>query len=439
MFTFKSLVSEDVFLMFRHGTVERRVFCHCKTLLAAALIFSSGASIAQQYSVLARSNDGSNTAAFQLPDKAYLDGSFLSLSNTGQVVTGIPRVANGQPDLRYWLYDQGVGTVVLSTDAQTDLGAPTWSAGSIYYSRRGQSTAAGIYRLNPSSLTSELIVAAPSGVASFGFVRPNSAGVITTNLSLTTSASAFDSVTRFSPGASPQILISTAPNTAGVAYLGIYAANSNRVGDVVVAVARPSGVIPDFRPDQILRLNVGQTVATVVAENDELIPGNGITRFDTTPQINDAGDVAYATENASGARTVWLLRSGAGAPTRVAAMVGAGGDLLDIRAQSFALNGSGQITFMGRDGAGYGLMFFDGRSVRKILSRGQVIPSDLGPARLDSSSPASYALEGIPAINDRGAVLVVGNLLAPLPAVTPYGRALILIDTDVIFSNGFER
>lgn len=381
---------------------------------------------AQEPVLLARSGPADG---FRMPANTGFADSTVDLNNNGQAtirITSLPPLAQRG----IWLGDVAAGAVVVSgsgdwlfTDSRlNDEGRVAWT--------RTFSTADGIYQYDPLNNIDFLWTTAPFGSSGWGSPAVNNSSQLGYRASF----------------ANGQVWVSWAAATGELfhaietgldpaspyAFLFTPAFNNNRQ---IAGKARLGGTA-NSQPDQILRTE-SNGVATVLAQDADALPGSLFTGFDNSVAFNDGGEVAFiANLTSPSARAVF--RTVMEDPQEVA-REGENG-VASIEFFAPRMNNSGLVVFRAIDDAGNRAIWLaDGISVTPLVTAGDVVMTDIGPARIQSPTGGPVFSGGID-VNDNGEVAFVAVLTEPDNANALLGLGLFLQPalSQVIFTDGFE-
>lgn len=172
------------------------------------------------------------------------------------------------------------------------------------------------------------------------------------------------------------------------------------------------GQTGESQPDQI-RVFGASGASTLIAEDRDSNPASNFARFDNSVALTDDGRVAFIATlvTPSGARGVYLSDGVTTTPIAVTT----GGVATNIEFFGPAVNNRGWVAFRAFDSDNRRAVWAgNGATLRKVVRHLDVLPSDLGPARIDQND-TSPSFGGGVRINRRGDVVF-------LPALTPPGN-----------------
>jgi uncharacterized protein (TIGR03382 family) len=179
---------------------------------------------------------------------------------------------------------------------------------------------------------------------------------------------------------------------------------------------------------QELRLFNSNGTSTRIAQSRGRSPSSPIFQFaSVAPALNNNGQVAFlgTAKSATGTNltTLWLWN---GTALRVLAQDGQG----DIGSLEFFppdMNDSGLVVFRAFDSEGLRAVWVtDGQQLKRVVGEHQILPSDLGEARVDQETANNPVFAGAPTINSRGDVSFVAGLAPPDNDQVEWGTAIYI-------------
>jgi hypothetical protein len=159
--------------------------------------------------------------------------------------------------------------------------------------------------------------------------------------------------------------------------------------------------------------------------------------FDNGAPINAAGQVAFIATIVGGTRVVRRVDANGLSVTLASAP---SATLSSIEFFPPVLNDAGLVAFRGRDGTNRQAIFVaDGTGVRTVVTRGDIVPSDLGNAWIDQNVPGDSAFSGAVAINANGDLAFAAALTPAGNNQVEWGTGLYVARAvvDVIFNDDF--
>ncbi|WNG36418.1 hypothetical protein F0U61_24130 [Archangium violaceum] len=324
---------------------------------------------------------------------------------------------DGQGKPLYQLPD--LGTDVLSGDPSIN------TAGELAFSVTGTSDAAqsGIYLLNVSAPDEVRIIREPLGATSWSSVTINEAGQIGFR-------AMFGGLGRIHALVSPEngefkatIVAKEQAVDAKSPYQFLYSPNLNDRGQIV-GVADLAPISSEYF--QELRIWNADGSSQLVATSRGLDPASPIYRFaSVAPALNNKGQVAFlgTAKDSTGKNldTLWLWD---GTGLKVLAQAGQE----RIRAMEIFppdLNDRGLAVFRAIDSDGLRAVWVsDGASMKRVVTEHDIVPSDLGEARVDQETPSNPVFAGSGQINERGDVSFAAGLAPPDNDQEEWGTAV---------------
>jgi hypothetical protein len=214
-----------------------------------------------------------------------------------------------------------------------------------------------------------------------------------------------------SAGSAPSIVAASwpSPRSEGYSYLFAPAINDRLEYAAKVRLGATFKDLDESQPDEIRIWQADGTSQLIACDRDE-DPASPFTGFDNGVALSQNGNAAFVANSADGRRTVWLWQAGALHPI---ASTGSAG-LSEISLFHVVVNDSGLVAFRGKDTRGKDAIYAGSSAAgfSRIAGEGDVLPSDLGPARLASGDPAASALAGGLSINSAGKVAFRGTTVA---------------------------
>jgi hypothetical protein len=179
---------------------------------------------------------------------------------------------------------------------------------------------------------------------------------------------------------------------------------------------------------QELRIFNASGTSTRIAQSRGRDPSSPVYRFaSVAPALNNNGQLAFlgTAKSPTGANltTLWLWD---GTELRVLAQNGQNG-IQDVEFFPPDMNDSGLVVFRAFDSDGLRAVWVsDGQEKKRVVSEHQLLPSDLGTARVDQETPANPVFAGSPMINSRGDVSFVAGLAPENNDQVEWGTAIYI-------------
>jgi hypothetical protein len=249
-------------------------------------------------------------------------------------------------------------------------------------------------------------------------------------------------------GVSPDAGILYAVDTnvdAASPYAYIYSPASNDAQQIAVKVSTS-----DFSHNEI-RLFRGMGDSDLVAADRATDAASPFNRFDNGLALNNTGAVAVAVTLVEGnVRAVYRFTpvEGGYEATEIA-RVDASGPVRAIDSFAPAINDNGLVVFRGSDADGQAVFAGDGESLVRVIGKGDLVDTDLGPGQLGQHD-TSPVFSGAPAVNNHGDIAFVSGLHPEGDNQVEWGSGVFVVyaerpeppeppaDDDTIFANGFE-
>lgn len=398
-------------------TIRSALFTVLTLTAAAAAATALAGSEPGEPELLMRSGPGS---AYQVPVGTSWTSKTPSLNNNGIAAISLNAVP---PDnhAAVWSGDADSGGLVdiageasaLYTDVDINL------AGEIVWVRN-ESTQNGILGYDPVSEQTSFLTNAPLGASSWTAVQVNDAAELGYRAGFGFSGNAWVSWS-LSEGTDIHLAESGVDSNSPYAFLFTPSFNNNR--EIAGKAA-----INTFTTNQIVIADRNGNVQVLVEDNN-LDPASPFASFNNSVGFNDNGQVAFIAGLVGGGRGVYVTDTDGW--TEVA--LEGEDDLDEIEFFSPRLNNAGQVVFRGFNTAGDRAVWLaDGNGVVPLATRGDIVQTDLGPARLESpDSVGGPNFGGSPALNDQGEVAFVSLLTDPNNSAVSFGRGLFVVAVEV--------
>jgi MYXO-CTERM domain-containing protein len=380
------------------------------------------------FQLQARTNlAGNRSGAYNLEPGNLLAGSYtLPITKDRRVGFTLAITPEGSRGLWYGVNGEGRRIYTLprlGEDARMDDPSID-SRGNVVFAVTGADTNAnnGIYLLNVDDPEQVSVIREPLGSSSWSSLVLNEAG----QLGARTYVGTGYAYALYTPRdgrhevkllATDQRLDATSP------YTFLYSPNLNDLGQLVAAVDLASASTEWF---QELRVWSADGTSRLIMESRGRNPASPIYRFASVqPALNNRGQVAFlaSVRNESNQQsTALFLWDGAG--LKKLAQDGLG----DIKQLGFFppdLNDQGLVVFRAFRANGLRAVWVsDGESLEPVVTEHDVLPSDLGPARVDQETPSNPVFGGSPMINSRGDITFCAGLAPPEDDQEEWGSAI---------------
>ncbi|WP_257452078.1 MXAN_5453 family MXYO-CTERM-anchored protein [Archangium lipolyticum] len=288
------------------------------------------------------------------------------------------------------------------------------SAGGLAFSVTGTNdvTQSGIYLLNVSAPDKVQIIREPLGVSGWSSVTLNEAGQIGFRATFSGLGRIHALVSPGNDGFETRIVAREQSVDAKSPYLFLYSPNLNDLGQMI-GVADLAPISSEYF--QELRVWNADGTSRRIAATRGLEPSSPIYRFaSVAPSLNNKGQVAFlgtakdpAGKNLS---TLWLWDG-----TGLKVLAQDGRDRIRT-VESFPpdLNDRGLTAFRAIDDSALRAVWVsDGESMKRVATEHDLVPSDLGEARLDQETASNPVFGGSTMINERGDVTFTAGLTPP--------------------------
>lgn len=371
---------------------------------------------------------------FNLPSGANIADGTADINDGGRVATRV-RYPTGQPGDNFtrhvFVGSDGAGFVVSEGTVGSEISDPRVDpTGKVWFAANfsGGGGSAGVYRYDPGNLTTALVTALPAGTQTYTAPRGNALGQIGYRADL----SGGKRWVSFAAG-SVSIHASEVAISAGSPYSTLYPPsfdeNQLLAGKVILAAGSLS---------QIRSIDSHGT-AVILARSNAEVPASPYVSFDNTPVLSpSSGQVAFIADIIGGVRAVYRID----APGTIVEIARAGvGNLSAIETFAPAINDVGLVAFRGVDSNGKQAIFVgDDSTLRRVIGRGDPVPTDLGAGQIDQDFSFVPAFSGGVAINANGDIAFTA-------ALTPLGNNQIewglgvfvaRAGTQLILADGFE-
>ncbi|MFK7959378.1 MAG: EF-hand domain-containing protein [Phycisphaerales bacterium] len=377
------------------------------TLMLASAAAAGGPTY-DGFELQARSNivDG-----FNLPANSSFNSGTPAIADDGRVSIRLLSIGGAGVSGIWAGPGNGSGGVALNlNDPDRFAGDVVFGPGGIYFEIFDVFTD-GIWRLNPLGSFDQVL--APGGP--FGFNQYSGPGPLDDGR-IGVRGGSFNGNRWVIGGAGTPISLVSASD-AGVGFLFVPA--TNPAGRLAGKIRLGSTAGSD--PDQIRRYDLDGTFV-VLAEDDDGDPSAPFSGFDNGVSITDNGAVAFIASLVGGGRGVFLAND-----TGITTIATTADPLLG--AISFFrpdLNDAGTVVFRGTDAAGLDAVFVgDGGPLLRLVGEHDVLPTDLGPARIDQNDGA-VTFGGAPRMNAAGDVVFAATLTPPDNNQIEWGTGLFV-------------
>jgi len=377
----------------------------------------------------ARTNLIVNDNGFNLPPGASFNSVTVDINNAGRVTFSVS-VVPGRDGPSIWYGGNGSGALTCNAENGEDvfISDPKINNANAIAFRQAFGTLNGIYTCDVASGNVTRVTAAPLGASDWGTPDVNDSGQFGYRASFT-GGNAWAS---FASG-SAAIHAADQGIDVGSPYNFLYTPSFDGLrriaGKVRVAAAVP---VPEHHE---IRIFTSDGNSSLVAIDQAGSGTSTYPAFDNSVGFNDSGQVSFVVRLPASQAIV--VRSN-GVDSVQIARTGQGG-LIGVDFFSSVVNAEGLVAFRGVDGNGQAIFVGDGTTLRRVVGKSDVIPSDLGPAQIGQNDSSPVFGGGV-AINANGDVAFTAALHPPGNNQVEWGTGVYVAyaETDVLFRNGFE-
>ena len=287
------------------------------------------------------------------------------------------------------------------------------------------STNNGIYLLKASTPSQVSIVREPPGATDWGALVLNESGQLGFRATISGTRVYVLLTPKTGGGFDTRLLAKEKAYDATGTYEFLYSPTLNDRGQMAGVGDLLPAATEYF---QELRIFNSNGSSTRIVQSRGQSASSPIFRFaSVAPALNNNGQVAFLGVAKSATNTnlttLWLWD---GAALRVLAQDGQG-ELGSIEFFPPDMNDSGLVVFRAFDSAGKRAVWVtDGVLLKRVVAEHQILPSDLGEARVDQETANNPVFAGAPMINARGDVSFVTGLAPPDNDQVEWGTAIYI-------------
>jgi hypothetical protein len=348
----------------------------------------------ETYQLQARSNFN---GAFNIPNSAFFTNSTPSLNASGQVAIHLS-VIGGSDSKAIFLAQNGSGLLAYISPADAFLSDARMNAAGTAVFPQSFSAINGIYQATTTS--SGFVTNQPLGASTWGSPHINSSGQIGFRAGFG-SGQAFVS---YSAG-STAVHAAEVSIQPGSPYSFLFTPSFNDLRQIAGKVRLGGiGQTSDSQPDQI-RIFDSDGTSVLIAEDVNSNASSPYAGFDNSVSLTNNGWVAFNATLVAGGRGVFISN---GTETRTIATTGSTISNLEFFWPS--ANDRGLVAFRAFDASGLRAVWVgNGTSLARVATEHDVLPSDLGDARIDQND-SSPVFGGSPSLNACGDVAFAAAL-----------------------------
>ncbi len=415
---------------------ERRPLPLPLILLATALIGTppSGAQVPlfPEPELQMRSNF---SGAFNLPDSAFFTSSDPSLDELGRVAIKVG-VLGSTGSQAIWFGDGDTGGIVFTSPVGAFLSDVSNNGTDRLIFEQTFTSPDGLFFVEPGTATSGLLTDLPLGATNWSSPQANASGEVGYRAGF-----AGDHAYVSFDGMSASIHATEVGLDAQSPYSFLFTPSFADEGRIAAKVRLGGpGQINEAQPDEI-RIFADDGTSVLVAEDQDSNPTSDFLGFNNSLSLTDDGQVAFIAQVAGGVRGVFLHTGDS---------LDRGTEIIEIARDDSGIvtgieffapvaNTLGWVAFRGLDAQGLQAIFVgDGTTLRRVIGEHDLVPTDLGTARIDQNDTSSV-FSGSPDLSNTGQLAFVAALTPPDNNQIEWGSGLFLAGGVEIFSNGFEN
>lgn len=404
--------------------------------LVVLSVLGAGASAAlpdyAEFQLQARTNLIVNDEGFNLPPGASFNSISAHIDAAGGVsfpVQVVPVAGGAAPGV--WFGGNGAGALVHTGPQGALISSETHhdGGGRIVFTLVDTGGADGIYRYDPQAGSASRLSTTPLFPSSYGNPRLAGDGAVGYQANFAGGRGLA------STGSGGSVLhVADRGLDPGSSWTFIYTPmlNAQRLHFAKVA---SSG---DFVTATEIRSFDSAGGSQRLAANQGSDPGSGIRQFDNGLAVNDLGVVAFVASRASDQRRA-LYRSDGQTLTELV-VASPGGPVTGIEFFRPAINNHGLVVFRATDAGGQALYLSDGNALVRVIGRGDLLQTDLGPGQIGQNNPGDAVFSGAPAINDAGDIVFIAALHPQGNDQIEWGTGVFIARASAqrILADGFE-
>ncbi|NJL27727.1 MAG: hypothetical protein HC897_07445 [Thermoanaerobaculia bacterium] len=397
-------------------------------IVAALIPAGSWAAPVPAYSVFELEVRNNFTGAFNLPDGAFFSSSTIDVGDGREVAIKIG-VLTGLDARSVWFGAGGAGSIVYTTPIGAFISDVSINRAGRVVFEQVFSTPSGLYVYDPVAMSTTLVTNLPLGASGWGSPSINFYGAIGFRADFN-GGHAYASWA----GGTPAIHATEVTIDLGSLYSFLFTPAFNDRRQIAAKVRLgAAGQTGNERPDQI-RIFAADGSSVLVVEDHDSNPTSPYAGFDNSVALTNRGRVAFIATLVAGGRGVYLWDGG----TVIEIAREAVGDVGQVEFFGPAANDYPLVVFRGRNAAGLQTIFAgDGSALQPVIHEHDLIPTDLGTARIDQHD-ASPVFGGGVAINVFNDVGFTATLTPPDDNQVEWGTGAFVAKGNGIFFDGFE-
>jgi len=354
------------------------------------------------------------SGAFNLPDGAFFANVTASLNNAGEAAFNVG-VLPGSTQKGVWFGGGGSGGLVYTSPADAFIfSASVNDSARVIFEQTD--IAPGLYFYDHPTMMSGPVTNRPIGALGWSSAQVNDSGHIGFRARFATGNAYY-----VWDGSDARLLVAEVDVDFGSPYSFLFTPSFNDMDQIAGKVRLgASGQFGEERPDQIRIFNLNGT-SSLIAEDRDSNPGSPFDGFDNGVSLTDNGWVAF-NATADGVRGVYL--SNGTELVRIADENDA--DISTLEVFNPVASNNGLVAFRAFDGAGLRAVWAgDGQGLSRIAGEHDLVPIDLGQARIDQHDGSPVFGGGL-AINDNGQVAFSAGLTPPDNNQVEWGSGLFV-------------
>lgn len=403
---------------------SRPLISLCLVLAALGPALSMSASVPDSEGHLELQARTNIVDGFNLPPFSSYNSMTPSLADSGQVAVSVSVVGGDTSTVGVFLGSKGVGGLVWTDGGDSFISDCSLNGSGLAVWRLSDASPDGLYYYDDSDGSSGLLTTRPLGASYWTGIEVNASGQVGFRASFLGDYAwvSYDGETN-----PPFHAVDEGIDVSPYWYLYTPSFNDSRL------IAGKVSLAADHSHDQIVACTE-DAVCTVLVEDRDADPSSDFTSFGNSVSLTNSGWVAFRAGLDGGEDGVFLTDG----TTTVTIATTAMPEVSGIDAFAPSANDSGQVAFRAFDSVGLQAVFVgDGTDLVKVVTEHDLVPSDLGTARVDQHDD-SVVFAGSPSINSSGDVAFIASLTPPDDNQVEWGSGLFIAYRGVLFADGFE-